>query len=52
MPMLDFILLAAFVLFVLNSLFPKKKAEKKTPEQELGDAIAKYLSQVKQSPEE
>ncbi len=41
--MIPFILLGSIVLFLLLSP-PKKEEKKKTPEQELGEAIAKYLS--------
>lgn len=40
---IPFMLLGSILLFLLLDS-PKKEEKKKTPEQELGEAIAKYLS--------
>lgn len=42
---------AVFVLLVAEILFPKAE-EKKTPEQELKDAITKYVSQAVKTPQD
>jgi hypothetical protein len=43
MVLVDSIFLTFYIFLLLPIFFPKPKAETKTPEQELGDAIAKYL---------
>ncbi|HEY9652635.1 MAG TPA: hypothetical protein V6C95_18405 [Coleofasciculaceae cyanobacterium] len=47
---LPFIAFSLFVFLFLDGFSPKKEQPKKTPEQELGDAIAKYLSNVGEKP--
>lgn len=39
------IILSVFFIWSAETFFQQEKEEKKTPEQELGDAISKYLSQ-------
>ncbi len=51
MGLLEVIVLAVYAFFFTSILFPKKKEEKKAPEQELGEAISKYLKSVKISKE-
>lgn len=43
MVLVDFIFLSIYIFLLLQVFFPKQKEEDKTPEQELGDAITKYL---------
>jgi hypothetical protein len=44
MILINFIVLSFYIVFLLQILFPSQKEEKKTPEQELGEAITKYLN--------
>ena len=43
------LILTLYMLLFREALFPKKE-EKKTPEQELKDAVAKYVSQAVKLP--
>lgn len=47
--LIPFIFFLSIVLFFLLPPTTKKEEKKKNPEQELADAIAKYISQTKQS---
>lgn len=47
------ILLGMYLVLLSEAIFPRPETkEEKTPEQELGDAIAKYISQSGKSPKE
>lgn len=43
MVLVDSIFLTIYILLLLQIFFPKQKEENTTPEQDLGDAITKYL---------
>jgi hypothetical protein len=44
MILMNFIVLTLYILLLLQIFFPNQKQEKKPPEQELGEAITKYLN--------
>ncbi len=43
----EFLVLSIYVFFFTSILFPQKKEKKKEPEEELGDALSKYLKSIK-----
>lgn len=45
------VILSVFLIWSAELVLKQEQEEKKTPEQELGDAIAKYLSQTSNSKE-